>query len=125
MRSLLRVVVGRILKPNLIGKFARGIPNMIPVEIAKSNILSNYQRTPLDPWRRLAAEIIRSGLYREGVSYVSGRCGQFWASMLGLDADYLFDMAGGVGPLEASAGCGCDKPHFFSDSMTRETDLEP
>lgn len=119
MRSLFRVVVGRILKLNLIGKTARWIPNMIPVENAKSNFLTNYQRIPLDPWQRLAAEIMRSGLYREGVSYVSGRCGQFWASMLGLDADYLFDMAGGVGPLEASAECGCDKGRYFSDSMTR------
>jgi len=103
------------------GRFAAtvwGEPQAVPMLSLPMGVVRH-------PWRRLAAEIIRSGLYREGVSYVSGRCGQFWASMLGLDADYLFDMAGGVGPLEASAGCGCDKPHFFSDSMTRETDLEP
>ena len=87
-------------------------------KVARS-VLSNLQRTSLDPWQRLAAEIIKSGLYREGASYVSGRCGRYWASTLGLDADYLINLAGGVGPMEASAECGCDKRHFFSDSMTR------
>ena len=61
------------------------------------SLLSNSLRTSLDLWQRLAAEIIKSGIYREGASYVSGRCGRFWASALGLDADYLFDMAGGGG----------------------------
>ena len=89
------------------------------------SVLSNLQGTSLDPWQRLAAEIIKSGLYREGGSYVSGRCGRFWASTLGLDADYLINMAGGVGPMEASTECGCDNGHFFSDSMTRGIDLEP
>jgi len=88
-------------------------------------VLSNLQRTSLDPWQRLAAEIIKSGLYREGASYVPGRCGRFWASTLGLDADYLINMAGGVGPMEALIECGCDNGNFFSDSMTRGIDLEP
>ena len=89
------------------------------------SVLSNLQRTSLDPWQRLAAEIIKSGLYREGASYVSGRCGRFWATTMGLDADYLFDMAGGVEPMEASTECGCDNGHFFGDSMNPGIGLEP
>jgi len=78
----------------------------------------------MNPWQSLAAEIIKSGLYREGASYVFGRCGQFWASMLGLDTSYLSELAGGMGHVRVSEKCGCDKPHFFSDSMTREIETE-
>ena len=111
-QSLPELVAGSILGPNPSAYLGTSDPNM--KSSTESTYLLIYESNSLDPWQRLAVEIIKSGLYREGVSYVSGRCGRFWASTLGLDADYLFMMAGGVGQLEASSDCGCDKGHFFS-----------
>ena len=91
----------------------------------RPKFLLNYERVPIDPHQRLAAEVIKSGLTREGTSYILGRCGQYWTSIMGLDAEYLFVMAGGVGHFEASADCDCDTAHFFGDSMTPGFNLEP
>lgn len=59
--------------------------------------------TEYQPYYDLAGRFLRDEA--QNPDYWRGPCGRLWAACLGLDADYMYHEAGGMGEYMATARC--------------------